>query len=124
MFNDLELRLHRNGRPKWIPRAGLDPQALDDLFTKDLEAAEIERKISLQIELSRQLGLIKKARRFEQEVDKLKHWGQTCRQYLSTKEVITTVDAAELALETLASHQLDHRVLAALCVFLTCADHE
>jgi hypothetical protein len=105
LFNNLAMRLAHHKRPEYVPPAGC---ALKDVeaAVSHLEECEQERKIALHAELNRQIKLVRWDKQHEAQFQRLQAWAAEKEQYLNTKEVTTSVGAAQFQLATLDAY--DH----------------
>jgi len=100
LFNNLAMRLSHRKRPAYIPPEGV---TLDDVSSamKHLEECERERNVALHQELNRQIILLDLDKQHKNQTSKLETWKNIQQEYLETKEVSTSVGAAQYQLARL-----------------------
>lgn len=104
LFNNLQNRLANNSRPVWVPAEGTSPEAMDAKF-EQLGEEEIKRSVDLIAEQARQVKLHKEYARFEANAAKITAWTDEKKGYIETKEEITSVEAAQDALDFLSVYE-------------------
>eukprot|EP00005_Dracoamoeba_jomungandri_P003108 CAMPEP_0174260450 /NCGR_PEP_ID=MMETSP0439-20130205/9716_1 /TAXON_ID=0 /ORGANISM="Stereomyxa ramosa, Strain Chinc5" /LENGTH=1009 /DNA_ID=CAMNT_0015344697 /DNA_START=295 /DNA_END=3324 /DNA_ORIENTATION=+ len=108
IYNNLAMRLSHHNRPKYNPPAGLTIEDLDATMSH-LESCELERGAALNAELNRQHKLVKLDGFHDDRFHKLKDWVAEKEGYLTTKEDIDSVSAAQLHLALLESYEVESK---------------
>ena len=103
LFNNLSMRLAHNKRPEFKPAPGCSLKEIAAAVSH-LEECEMERKVALHKELNRQIKLVQLNEQHQARHDNLQAWISAKATYLSTKQNVESVSAAELQLRLLDAY--------------------
>jgi len=103
LFNNLAMRLAHNKRPEFKPAPGCSLKEVG-VAVAHLEECEMERKVALHKELNRQIKLVQLNEQHQSRHDSLQAWIEAKATYLSTKQTVESVSAAELQLRLLDAY--------------------
>jgi len=106
LFNNLAMRLAHRKRPAYVPPEGVSLQDVAAAM-KHLEECELERNVALHAELNRQIKLLDLDEQHKQRTQKLESWKEIRSEYLNTKEVSTSVGAAQYQLARLNANDIE-----------------
>lgn len=110
LFNNLAMRLAHNKRPEFKPAPGCSLKEVAAAVAH-LEECEVERKVALHKELNRQIKLVQLNEQHKSRFDNLQSWISAKSTYLSTKQTVESVSAAELQLALLEAYNKELEVI-------------
>jgi hypothetical protein len=107
-YNGIATRLSDKNRPAYTPPEGCRLSDVEKTMT-ELEAAEAERNVALHAELNRQRRLLKLDKQHKERSAQLNEWIAAKEAYLSTKEDVTSVGAAQYQLTVISSYKTESK---------------
>jgi len=111
-YQTLSRRLAHHKRPEYKPDAKCSVSELKESL-ESMEHQEKERNVALHAELNRQIKLAKIYDVYSKRVVAVRAWIAEKKSYLSAKETILSVGAAQFALNTLSTYNQEAKALTA-----------
>jgi len=103
IFNNLKLRLGSHKRPAFVPADGCSVKNFEDAV-RNLEDLEKQQNVALHAELNRQIKLVQLDNQHKSIFAKLQAWIAEKTAFLSKKEDIHSVSAAQYHLQLLDAY--------------------
>jgi len=108
LFNALQLRLRSANRPPFEPGIGLSMNELDVLWA-DLGKIEHEKSMYINSERKRQERIAEIEAMLNQKIKSIQEWTAKKQEYLTKKETITSITAANTMLKLQESFEKEYK---------------